>query len=177
MSGRPSAVSVAPIHFERKALPGRVSGPSRFRLLQASRVRARSGPLRATMVSADLPSAGLCVAFAIPTTVGCAVDRNLIRRRLRHAFAIFGDVFPPGDILVRVSSGVTTCSWPVLLASVQALAPALAMTSAQPTKAQSTKTEPMKAQAGGALAITGGQNAVGSRRDDGVSVQCGEITP
>ena len=54
------------------------------------------------------------MAYAIPRTVGSAVVRNRIRRRLR---AIIVDLdrrmqgIPTGDYLVRVSSGASKLSY------------------------------------------------------------------
>lgn len=92
---------------------GRVHGPRRFRTLQRSRVRARSGPLNVSwsLRSAGPDEEGVCIAFAIPTSVGNAVQRNTVRRRLRDAFAANAALIPSGDVLVRVVAPAEACTW------------------------------------------------------------------
>lgn len=92
---------------------GRVHGPGRFRTLQRSRVRARSGPLNVTWSPRPTGAgeAGVCVAYAIPTSIGNAVQRNTVRRRLRDAFAANAGALPPGDVLVRVVAPADACTW------------------------------------------------------------------
>ena len=99
---------------------GRVHGPGRFRTLQRSRVRARSGPLNVTW--SPRPTGpdedGVCVAYAIPTSVGNAVQRNTVRRRLRHAFTANAAAMPSGDVLVRVIAPAGACTWPEVTLAV-----------------------------------------------------------
>ncbi len=102
---------------ERSRRPGRVHGPGRFRTLQRSRVRARSGPLSVTW--SPRPGAlGICVAYAIPTSVGNAVERNTVRRRLREAVAANAAVIPSGDVLVRVVAPAASCTWSAVCVAV-----------------------------------------------------------
>ncbi len=89
----------------------RVSSPRRFRALRSAPLRARSGPLR---VSWAPHGSALSVAFAIPTSVGNAVVRNTVRRRLRAIVAQSSDHFPSGDLLVRVVGAGQNCTWSVL---------------------------------------------------------------
>ena len=100
---------------------GHVSGPERFRRLHASSTRARSGPFRASWVStadALTRSSMPCVAYAIPTSSGNAVSRNLVRRRLRHAVEQHCRQLPAGDLLIRVSGPANACTWPIVVAAV-----------------------------------------------------------
>jgi ribonuclease P protein component len=96
---------------------GRVSSPARFRALQAASIRARSGPLRASWVPAP-SAAGVHVAYAVSTSVGNAVARNTIRRRLRSLLEASGGQLPSGDLLLRVVGSADRCTWPVLQTSV-----------------------------------------------------------
>ncbi len=102
---------------------GRVRGPRRFRTLQRSRVRARSGPLTVTWSPRSIgpDDADVCVAYAIPTSVGNAVQRNTVRRRLRDAFAAQAALLPAGDVLVRVTASAESCTWAEISSSVAEL--------------------------------------------------------
>lgn len=51
------------------------------------------------------------MAYAIPTSIGNAVQRNTVRRRLREAFAANAGALPPGDVLVRVTAPADACTW------------------------------------------------------------------
>ena len=96
----------------------RVSSPRRFRALQSSSIRARSGPLRVSWAPHD---SVLSVAYAIPTSVGNAVVRNTVRRRLRSIFAETSGQFPAGDLLVRVVGAGQRCTWSVLQSSTASI--------------------------------------------------------
>ena len=63
------------------------------------------------MRSTGPDEAGVCIAFAIPTSVGNAVQRNTVRRRLRDAFAANAALIPSGDVLVRVVAPAEACTW------------------------------------------------------------------
>jgi ribonuclease P protein component len=102
----------------RRCSVGRVTTPRRFRALQASTVRARSGPLRVSWVAYG---DHLSVAYAVPTTVGNAVVRNTIRRRLRSLLEESAAQFPAGDLLVRVVGPGERCTWSALQAAVAGL--------------------------------------------------------
>ena len=115
-----------PVHPPRPV--GRVDSPRRFRALQGSSTRLRSGPLRASWAPASVSGedegqgGGIgCVAYAITTSVGNAVNRNRVRRRLRHAVGDFSALLPPGDLLIRVVGSADRCSWPVVRAAVEDL--------------------------------------------------------
>lgn len=82
----------------------RLSGRREFAQLQAAGVRSGRGPLR-RLFRAD-PTQSARVAYAIPRSVGSAVDRNRIKRRLRAVIADL-DVevgIPGGDHLIRVTA-------------------------------------------------------------------------
>ncbi len=83
-------------------------------------MRARSGPLNVTWSPPTAGTAGadVCVAYAIPTSVGNAVQRNTVRRRLRTAFAANAASLPAGDVLVRVTASCEACTWAVISSSV-----------------------------------------------------------
>lgn len=114
LSGAHADPSSQPSTHSRRV--GRVLGPRRFRTLQASRTRARSGPLKVTWAPHD--GDFLCVAYAIPTSVGNAVQRNTVRRRLRDAVAAHATSVPSGDVLVRVAAPAEQCTWVALSAAV-----------------------------------------------------------
>jgi ribonuclease P protein component len=84
----------------------RLSGRADFGRLRAEGVRHGRGPVR--LVSRPDPSKNARIAFAIPRSVGNAVVRNRIRRRIR---AVLQDLhredaaFPArGDHLIRVTA-------------------------------------------------------------------------
>ncbi|HCW00885.1 MAG TPA: hypothetical protein DGK99_05715 [Acidimicrobiaceae bacterium] len=97
-------------------LIGRLRRRDDFRLLRRNGRTVRRGPLRIGFrASGDqMDGPGPRVAYAIPRTVGPAVVRNRIRRRLR---AIVVDLdrrpqgVPVGDYLVRVSPGAADSSY------------------------------------------------------------------
>ena len=96
---------------------GRVRDRTTFAALRSQGVRARSGPFTVTFVPDALAPAPpgsppARVAFAVPRRVGRAVDRNLIRRRIR---SILGDLpqdrLPVGAYLIAVRPGATPLSF------------------------------------------------------------------
>ena len=110
-----SGVLIDPITSLRRApRVGRVHGPQRFRALQRSRTRSRSGPIKVSWAPGD----SLCVAYAIPTSVGNAVQRNTVRRRLRDAVAANAACVASGDVLVRVIAPADQCTWAALSRAV-----------------------------------------------------------
>jgi ribonuclease P protein component len=91
---------------------GRLSGRHDFSRLRAEGVRSGQGPIR--LVSRLDGAQNAQIAFAIPRTVGNAVARNRIRRRIR---AILEDLHRSdssvpmgGDYLIRITAPLT--DWP-----------------------------------------------------------------
>lgn len=82
----------------------RLSGRREFAELQRVGVRSGRGPLR--RVFRPDPTQSARVAYAIPRSVGSAVDRNRIKRRLRAVIddldAEFG--VAGGDHLIRITA-------------------------------------------------------------------------
>jgi ribonuclease P protein component len=97
---------------------GRVRSRSSFTALRQHGRRARSGALRVVFVpvtSTD-DADGPRVAFAISRSVGGAVVRNRIRRRLRAACA---DLRPiPGLYLLTATPAAATCGYAELRADL-----------------------------------------------------------
>lgn len=92
---------------------GRLSGREAFARLRAEGVRHGRGPIR--LVSRfDPDAANARIAFAIPRSVGNAVVRNRIRRRVRGVLHELhrADAAcpPPGDHLIRVTAPID--GWP-----------------------------------------------------------------
>jgi ribonuclease P protein component len=79
----------------------RLREPAAFGRLQATRHRARSGPLWVAWSAPVDPSTPPRVAYAIGRRVGGAVVRNRLRRRLRAILASSSP--PPGDYLIGVT--------------------------------------------------------------------------
>ena len=89
-----------------------LSGRRSFERLRAEGVRRGRGPLRLVSrpAPAHNPTQSARIGFAISRTVGNAVQRNRIRRRVR---AVLRDIsredpslLPPGDYLFRVTVSV-----------------------------------------------------------------------
>lgn len=102
-------------------MTGRITGHGRFAELQAVGVRSGRGPLR-RVFRAD-PTQGPAVAFAIPRSVGNAVTRNRIKRRLR---SVIGELeregsVAGGDHLIRVNAPLESWSHARLRAAVAEL--------------------------------------------------------
>jgi len=59
------------------------------------------------------------VGFVVGRTVGNAVDRNLVRRRLRHVLAArVGDLPPGARVVIRATPTAGECSYATLRDSV-----------------------------------------------------------
>ncbi len=85
----------------------RVSGRRAFARLRAEGEHRGRGPLR--LVSRPDPTASHArIAFAIPRSVGSAVERNRVRRRIRAVIGELVDENPtllaPGDHLIRITA-------------------------------------------------------------------------
>lgn len=102
----------------------RLSGRRAFERLRAEGVRRGRGPLRLVSrfesppASDDDEPQSARIAYAIPRSVGSAVERNRVRRRLRAVLAeIDADceaLPPPGDHLIRVTGSLEHWSHAVL---------------------------------------------------------------
>ena len=89
---------------------GRLHGRSAFSRLRLSGQRVRSGPLSASVVfTGEAPRVG----FAVPTSLGNAVVRNRLRRRLR-AIAMAATDLPSADVVIRPSTRCIALSYSAL---------------------------------------------------------------
>ncbi len=96
----------------------RVRDRATFTALRRHGRRARSGPLTVTWLpgrSAQPPR----VAYSISRTVGPAVVRNRIRRRLRAVVAEVATDLAPGDYLIGVAPAAAHVSFAALRSSLQ----------------------------------------------------------
>ena len=85
----------------------RLSGRRAFDQLRAAGHRRGRGPIR--LVIRPEPTQSARFAYAIPRTVGNAVVRNRIKRRLRAVLHELDQVetgIPGGDHLIRVSAPI-----------------------------------------------------------------------
>lgn len=99
-----------------------VSRRSAFMRLRTTTNKVRSGPIRvAHQASSELPA----VAFMIPKSVGSAVVRNRVKRRLRavlrETYQNAPDLFLGGDYLFMVSSSLDGFDYSKLYATVAGL--------------------------------------------------------
>ena len=88
---------------------GHVRDRATFLALRRSGRRARAGQLTLTWladVAGDL--APPRVAYAVGRRIGPAVQRNLVRRRLRAVVAEFVSEMPPGAYLLSVGKAAKT---------------------------------------------------------------------
>jgi len=86
-------------------VPGRVKTRRQFARLAHPSKKGRSGPLRIHFVESSEPSEDFSAAYAIGKTVGNAVVRNTIRRRLRAVMdEVRGDA-EPGLYLIKCGFG------------------------------------------------------------------------
>lgn len=87
----------------------RVRDRASFAALRRDGVRRRVGPLTVTRLPVAAGGSPVpAVAFAVGTSVGPAVARNRLRRRLRHVIADAGP--PPGTYLVSAGPAARTLS-------------------------------------------------------------------
>lgn len=89
---------------------GRVRGAATFRELRRSEHRARSGPLSVTWLPTPVDGPPR-LAFAIGRSVGTAVVRNRIRRRLRALFTELAPELRPGTYLVSAGPAAATLDY------------------------------------------------------------------
>ena len=84
-----------------------MSGKAAFARLRSAEVKARRGALRA-VYQASTDADGSAAAFAVPVSVGTAVERNRIRRRLRAILREVQrkrpEVLMKGDYLFKVAA-------------------------------------------------------------------------
>ena len=97
-------------------------GTASFELLRREGLRARSGALSLVM----RPDPTLCVpqvAFSVPRSVGPAVTRNRLRRRLREILRARSnaDQLPAGQLLLICRAEATRLSFSELSESVERL--------------------------------------------------------
>lgn len=97
----------------------RVRDRATFAALRRQGRRARSGPLTVTWLPGPA-SQPPRVAYAISRTVGPAVVRNRIRRRLRAVVAERATDLVPGDYLIGVSPSAARVSFATLRSSLHA---------------------------------------------------------
>lgn len=95
---------------------GRVRGRRAFSALRRSGVRHRSGPVTVTVLR-TVDDSCATVAYAVSRSVGGAVDRNRVRRRLR-AIVREADL-APGSYLVSVSPAAATIPFDELAGHVR----------------------------------------------------------
>ena len=93
-------------------------GRKTFLELRRSRRRAWSGPVRVQFLPAQENDEARRVAFAVPRTVGSAVERNRWRRRLRAVVVETTSAIPAGTYLVGVDQLVRGLSFQELRARV-----------------------------------------------------------
>jgi RNase P protein component len=110
-AGRPRRDPGPPAQGPRPSvrLIWRVDRRDTFLALRAAR-RSRSGPLTVSWVPGD-PAR---VAFAIGRKFGPAVDRNLLRRRLRALVRETSAPVRPGAYLIGATPGAAGLSYPAL---------------------------------------------------------------
>lgn len=102
-------------------LIGSVRDRAAFDALRRTGRRARSGPVRVRYI-AEPRGASARVAYAIGRTVGGAVTRNRVRRRLRAAFLDLDrrGLVPPGVYLVSVGPDASSATYAALVADLAA---------------------------------------------------------
>ena len=105
---RPSRYKRAPAAWKAKTVSiiGRVAGRDRHASLLKRGIRVKHGffELIYLLEQTKIP----CLAFAVPKSVGTAVERNKIRRQFREAFRKIvtenPEMVPIGNYLVKIHS-------------------------------------------------------------------------
>jgi ribonuclease P protein component len=98
----------------------RISDRRTFQALRRSRARARSGCCTVTWLPPADPATPPRAGFVVGRSVGGAVLRNRIRRRLRAALRELqaADRLPGGTYLLGATADAASLPWAELLASV-----------------------------------------------------------
>jgi ribonuclease P protein component len=98
----------------------RISDRRTFQALRRSRTRARSGCCTVTWLPPTGPDLPPRAGFVVGKSVGGAVVRNRIRRRLRAALRELqaSDRLPGGTYLLGATAYAASLPWTELLASV-----------------------------------------------------------
>lgn len=114
-----SVVTNAPTAARRSQL-WRISDRRSFQALRRSRSRARSGCCTVTWLPPIDPDLPPRAAFVVGRSVGGAVMRNRIRRRLRATLRELqaSDCLPGGTYLLGATPDAASLPWAELLASV-----------------------------------------------------------
>jgi len=92
---------------------------STFDALRRPSGRARKGPLQVSFSPIVSPAGKPQAAFAVSKRCGGAVDRNLIRRRLRAALRETQIKLIPGAYLIRTDPEVLELSFQELIHSLE----------------------------------------------------------
>jgi|TARA_B100000959_G_scaffold165191_1_gene173081 ribonuclease P protein component len=103
-------------------LIGRLHYKRDFNNLRVNGKTVKRGFLSVVFSPSDNFSDGIRVAFAVGRSVGGAVVRNRIKRRLREAFAKMitkNKLVPNGDYLIRVFPGVNNKSFTFLTENLE----------------------------------------------------------
>ena len=101
---------------------GRLHYKRDFNNLRSNGKTVKRGFLSVVFSPSDNFSDGIRVAFAVGRSVGGAVVRNRIKRRLREAFAkmiIKNKLVPNGDYLIRVFPGINNKSFTCLVDNLE----------------------------------------------------------
>jgi ribonuclease P protein component len=100
----------------------RITDRRSFDALRRSRSRARRGPVAVTWLAPTDEGTPPRAGFTVPRTVGGAVLRNRIRRRLRAALRELqrDGRLPAGTYLVAGQASVAELPWPELVALLDA---------------------------------------------------------
>lgn len=89
---------------------GRVQDRRTFQRFRSDARRTRSGELWCAALPDEAVQPAR-IAFAIGKTVGTAVVRNRLRRRLREIASAHHEVLAPGSYLIGVRPGAVNCSY------------------------------------------------------------------
>jgi ribonuclease P protein component len=122
--------------------PGRLSGRAAFSALSQKGRRVRVESLHASVRFTGEPAR---VGYAIPKSLGNAVKRNLLRRRLRERFRPLAGSLPLADILIRPRPSALVLDTETLDREVRSLIHAAAAIDATSAHRAGPKANPRKA--------------------------------